>query len=335
MKSVKKQRKHSQPYRYYPEGLSEFISSIALSAAIQKANENTSEESITIDNTGGSLVNPILKGPVPRHIDFLSTTPAQRGNTFNLSSEYKKMIFFIHWKNGFQRVDLDSSFVGYGEDYTLTNELCSYNSLIGFRKTVFHSGDIVDAPAPKGATEYITFNINEVKSKNPEVFHIMAIVQSFNSVSFDDMDDAIIGIGYMSENPEEKGDGPDGCFVLNACRLEGKSTTNVSAILHLSHKEGVNDSIEFVCINTHNSVQPVHSAESCGGMLLEIAKKFTIWKNSLNSPISQLEKDVIKASTYNEVRYIDENGDLHSFIRTESESSIDFYNRLKEFILKK
>ena len=334
MKSSQK-KEYLQSPRDYPEELSEFISSIALSSAIEKANQGASEETITIDNTDGCLLRLIPKGPSPRHIDFLPTIPAQRGDIFLLSLEHKKFIFFIHWKNGQERVDLDSSFVGYAEDYSLTDQLCSYYFTTGFRQTVFHSGDIVDAPAPKGATEYITFNINDVKSKNPDVFHIMAVVQSYTSVSFDDMGDAIIGIGYMSENPEEKGDGPDGCFVLSACRLEGKSTTNVSAIIHLSHEEGVPDSIEFVCINAHNSVQRIHSAQSCGGMLQEIARNFTIWKNSLNAPISQLEKEVIKASGYNEVRYIDENGVSHTFLKTESESSIDFYNRLKEFILQK
>jgi hypothetical protein len=335
MKSSSQKREHLQNGRHYPEKLTKLISSIALLSAIEKANQGASEETITIDNTDGCLLRLTPKGASPRHIDFLPTAPAQRGDIFPLSPEHKKFIFFIHWKNGQERVDLDSSFVGYGENYSLTDQLCSYSVITGFRKTIIHSGDITNAPAPKGATEYITFNINDVKSNNPDVSHIMAVVQSFTSIPFGDMGDAIIGIGYVSENPEEKGDGPDGCFVLSACRLEGKSTTNVSAIIHLSHEEGVPDSIEFVCINAHNSVQRIHSAQSCGGMLQEIARNYTIWRNSLNAPISQLEKEVINASGYNEVRYIDENGDSHTFLRIESELSIDFYNRLKEFIFQK
>jgi len=326
--SENKKRNNTRNSRIYPNTqLSETIQSIALQSAIDSS--VTNDESTIIDNRDSNLERLVPKGPTPEHISFLSGEPARRGDIIQVNKD-NKYIIFIYWKNGESRVDLDTSFVGYGQNFEFTDQVCSYYQLNGFRNTVFHSGDITDAP--NGAAEFITFNLKELKNANPDVYSIIAITQSFNNISYEKMKDAIVGIGYYDDN--NKGDGPDGCVVLSACRLTGKSTTNISAILHLSHEEGVPDSFEFICINAHNNAG-VHSAYSSKNMLQEIVINYTLWRNSLNAPITQLEKEVIRASAFNKISFIDKDGNTHIFIKEEQESSIDFHSRLVSLIIRK
>jgi len=330
-KREKKEKKANRPNsRISPNiDICNLIVNIALESAIENETVSSSTiESITIDNSNSSLERFIPKGPSPEHISFLSSDPSLKGDIISLS-KIRNIRIFIWWKGHY---DLDTSFIGYAPNYEITNQLCAYNQLIGFRNTVRHSGDITNAP--KGAAEYITFNIDELKSANVDVDHVLVITQSFRGDPFNEMD-ALVGIGYMPEDPNEIGDGPDGCVVLSACRLTGKATTNISGILHLSRDENVPDSFEFMTINSNNITRNFQSAGSCKKLLQNVVINYDIWRNSLNAPITQLEKEVIRAAAYNEVSYIDKDGSLHIFRKEEDESSIEFYTRLISIIIKK
>jgi hypothetical protein len=324
--------------RVYPDDLSEIISLIALNSAINSVspistNDDPNILSTIIDNTGSRLERLIPKGPPPEHISFFPEEPARRGDIIPIIDDDREFIIFIYWKNGEDQVhiDLDASFIGYGSDYSATDQVCSYYKPKGFRSTVHHSGDVRNAP--NGASEFITFNLKNLKENNSDVNHVMAITQSYTNIEFDKIGDAIIGLGFIPK--EKNGDGPNGCVVLSACRLTGKSTTNISGILHLSRTEGIPDTFEFLCINAHNSCSVDQSARSGESMIQKIAINFDIWRNSLNAPISQLEKEVIKAAAYNEVSYISQDGTLQIFHKNEGETSIEFYTRLMLSIVEK
>jgi len=110
------------------------------------------------------------KGVVQEPILNLSKIPANRGDIVNLNDIISKdnkteFVFYIYWKNGKTRVDLDLSVYGVDDNYLMSdkNFICDFTQLCGFNSTANHSGDITDAP--NGASEFIRFNMDELKKK--------------------------------------------------------------------------------------------------------------------------------------------------------------------------
>ena len=68
--------------------------------------------------------------------------------------------FFVWWKNGRSRVDIDLSAAMYDTDYRHIDTLAYYN-LKNFG--AHHSGDIVNAP--KGAAEFIDINLSRCRKR--------------------------------------------------------------------------------------------------------------------------------------------------------------------------
>jgi hypothetical protein len=316
-----------------------FICTLALQSAIQNTpivQTSDSVESevnqVTIDNHNGRLDRFVVRGAPPASIPMLTGgEPAQRGDSITLPSAFQgKIIIFIYWKNGSERVDLDLSVIGYGNDYTMSSQVCSYYQKIGFRNTVHHSGDIRDAP--NGAAEYITFRLDELKTENPDIYHIMIVTQSYNSIPFEEMGDAFVGVGIIPDDHSQRGDGPEGSIVLDAFRLTGKCTTNVSGILHLSHDDGIPDKFQFLGINAKNSKASFHSAHSAAKMLGDIAVNFEKWSKSANAPITLLEKEVIAAASRDSIDYVQHDGTVVRIEREEGEDNVPFFKRIMAII---
>ena len=81
-----------------------------------------------------------------------------RGSRLPLPPECKVLRFFVWWKNGKERTDIDLSAAMFDEDFVL-KDLVSYYNLQGYGGV--HSGDIVDAP--KGASEFIDVDLARVR----------------------------------------------------------------------------------------------------------------------------------------------------------------------------
>ncbi|MBZ0188526.1 MAG: hypothetical protein K8F91_19920 [Candidatus Obscuribacterales bacterium] len=77
--------------------------------------------------------------------------------------------FFIWWKNGTGRTDIDLSAVMFDENFLFIDALTYYN-LKNFGG--HHSGDIIDAP--KGASEFIDISISCMRERNVS-FVVMAV----------------------------------------------------------------------------------------------------------------------------------------------------------------
>lgn len=317
-----------------------FICTLALQSAIQNTLIPPISDSVEpevspvtiIDNRDRNLDRFVVRGAPPASIPMLiGGEPAQRGDNVILPSYFQgKIIIFIYWKNGSERVDLDLSVIGYGNDYSTSDQYCSYTRKIGFKNTVRHSGDILDAP--NGATEYISFRLDELKTANHDIYHIMIVTQSYNSIEFEKMGDAFVGIGIIPDDYSQKGDGPESCIVLDAFRLTGKCTTNVSGILHLSHDDGVPDKFQFLGINAKNSKASFHSTHSASKMLVSIAINFEKWSKSANAPITLLEKEVIAAASRDYIDYIQHDGTVVHIERESSEDNVSFFKRIMTFI---
>jgi len=109
-----------------------------------------------------------------------------RGSKINIP-EGNTLRFFIWWKDGKERTDLDLSAVALDENYIRKTDIAYYNlrDLGGY-----HSGDITSAP--EGASEFIDIDISAfIKS---EIRYVVMSVNSFTSQPFYDLPECFAGI---------------------------------------------------------------------------------------------------------------------------------------------
>jgi len=94
-----------------------------------------------------------------------------RGSRLPLPGACRVLRFFVWWKNGAQRTDIDLSAALFDHEFAYVDAITYYNL-----KTYggVHSGDIVDAP--EGASEFIDIDIEKVREKN-----VRYVVMSLNS----------------------------------------------------------------------------------------------------------------------------------------------------------
>lgn len=127
-------------------------------------------------------INQIVKGKtiyIPDNVDYVLPTTEKQfmenypiGTTITLPRD-KNIVVGVHWKNGKERVDLDlhaytrTGHFGWNAMYTSAND------------DVVFSGDITDAPAPKGATECY-FISSKLKTTS-----FLLKLKNFTSNSFD------------------------------------------------------------------------------------------------------------------------------------------------------
>jgi hypothetical protein len=94
--------------------------------------------------------------------------------------------FFIWWRNGSSRTDIDLSAALFDHDQRHVDHLSYYN-LKNFGGC--HSGDIVDAP--KGSSEFIDVELDKLRTSN--VRYIVMIITSFTSQPYCDLPECFAG----------------------------------------------------------------------------------------------------------------------------------------------
>ncbi|MFB6511669.1 MXAN_6230/SCO0854 family RING domain-containing protein [Streptomyces virginiae] len=98
---------------------------------------------------------------------------------------------FLHWMEpARKRVDLDLSVVLFDADWNYAG-LCDYTRLVHGERAVVHSGDLVSAPAPHGASEYVDIDLDALADSG--VRFAMPVVFSFNNIPFELLPDAFAG----------------------------------------------------------------------------------------------------------------------------------------------
>jgi hypothetical protein len=78
-----------------------------------------------------------------------------RGSRIPMPEGCKVLRFFVWWRNGNERTDIDLSAAMFDEDFGY-KDVVSYYNLVNYGG--FHSGDIVDAP--QGASEFIDISVD-------------------------------------------------------------------------------------------------------------------------------------------------------------------------------
>lgn len=267
----------------------------------------------------------INKGPPQDPILSLNKVPSSRGTRVDLSeiNKLKNVEFFLftYWKNGSTRVDLDLSFFGLDDQFNWDSQyLCDFTCTNGFNRSVQHSGDITDAP--RGASEYIKFNLDEVEKKNPKMKYLVMACLSFNSIAFEDMGEAFAGIAYKT--PELKGDGPYESIVLDGCRLKGKTVMNLGACIDIKNKELI-----FMCINIAKKKGGSPNIRSDSKLLANIVKEFYSWRSSRSVPSSWYEIGLNCLTGYSSLLIKTNTGKLRYYEKDEKESQLEYYFRVQ------
>jgi hypothetical protein len=105
--------------------------------------------------------------------------------------------FFIWWKNGKSRVDIDLSAVLYDSKFGVVSTLAYYN-LKDFG--AHHSGDITDAP--KGAAEFI--DVDVAKCLERKVRYVVMCINSYTQQPYCDLPECFAGwMGRQTPNSGE------------------------------------------------------------------------------------------------------------------------------------
>ncbi len=136
--------------------------------------------------------------------------------------------FFIWWKNGNQRTDIDLSAALFREDFTYANTLAYYN-LKEFGGC--HSGDIVDAPF--GASEFIDVSIEKLRSS--KVAYIVMVVSSFTQQPYCDLPECFAG--WMARKQANSGEIYEPKTVQDRLDLSGNTKVSIPAIFDIKNRE--------------------------------------------------------------------------------------------------
>jgi hypothetical protein len=150
-----------------------------------------------------------------------------RGSVIRLP-EGELLRFFVHWTEPQDtQVDLDLSVALYDEKWWLVG-LCDFTQLRFAGNAAVHSGDITSGPAPLGGAEFLDVHVPTLRAQGAR--YAVPVVFSFNSVSFDRMDEAFAG--FMLR---ESSQGPhfDAATVEQRFDLQGNAQISVPLLIDL------------------------------------------------------------------------------------------------------
>lgn len=171
---------------------------------------------------GKVKVSDSLKSSV---VPFLSkNAELDRGSKIAVDKS-KYLYMFMHWvQNEQNRTDLDLSVVAFDKDWNST--------VVYFLKQanhyIAHSGDITNAPAPNGATEYIRISLNDIPK---DTKYILPIINVYAGDNFKNLPTCYAG--FMSS------DSPTFDIKRNHIRydLNEPANSNISFMLDVDKQE--------------------------------------------------------------------------------------------------
>ncbi len=151
-----------------------------------------------------------------------------RGSKIDLDGDYDTIRFFIYWKNGENRTDLDLSAVLLNDKFDHVDNIAYYNL-----KEFFgcHSGDITDAPY--GASEFIDISIKKVLESGSR--YIAMIVNSFTHQPYKDLPDCFAG--WMGRKEPQSGEIYEPKTVKNRIDLTADSAIAIPLLIDCQERK--------------------------------------------------------------------------------------------------
>ena len=220
-----------------------------------------------LEELGNVYLDPSLKNYV---IPFNMTSNSfsdkfivSKGTSFDIDKNAKDVRPFIWWRNindGETRTDVDLSATLYDKDFKKLIHI-SYTNLRSNHFGCCHSGDIVDAPNPYGASEYINFNMNTLR--NTDVAYVVFQIYNYTGQYFSNMENCYFGCMEMDNVDSDIFEPTD---ALNKIHISAKSTSVIPAVLDVNNSKLI--WVDMSC----NTSYTAHNTEKAGSLLVETLK---------------------------------------------------------------
>lgn len=178
-----------------------------------------------------------------------------RGSRVNLDPNLDTVRFFIWWKNGTARTDIDLSAVVLNDKFELIDTISYYNL-----KTFggHHSGDIVDAP--KGASEFIDISMKKVlqyKNLAGNGRYVAMVINSFTMQPYCDLPECFAG--FMGRQAPNSGEIYEPKTVANKFDLTANTRMALPLIIDCKEKQVVWMDLSATKFNWHRGGNNVAS----------------------------------------------------------------------------
>lgn len=151
-----------------------------------------------------------------------------RGSSIPLSTDYDTIRFFLWWKNGEGRTDIDLSAMLLDNSFNVVDTIAYYN-LKGYGG--HHSGDITNAP--KGACEFIDISINKVLNLKKDGLnngrYIIMSVYSYTNQPYCDLPECFAG--WMMREKANSGEIFEPKIVENKVDLTSKARVAIPLVI--------------------------------------------------------------------------------------------------------
>ncbi len=184
-----------------------------------------------LPDLGTCYVDPVLKNymvPFSQRSASKALRTVTRGSRLPLLTTTDTLRFFIWWKNGLGRADIDLSAAVFDTKFRYLDVLSYYN-LKNFGG--HHSGDIVDAP--NGASEFIDISIS--KSKQLGARYVVMVLNSYTGQPYCDLPECFAG--WMSRKQADSGEIYEPRTVSNKFDIASNTKVAIPAIFDLVERE--------------------------------------------------------------------------------------------------
>jgi hypothetical protein len=186
--------------------------------------------------------------PVPfaRRSASKSLRTVARGSRLELP-EAGTLRFFLWWKNGKHRTDIDLSAVLFAGDWQRRGYVAYFN-LREDTLGCYHSGDIVDAP--EGACEFIDLDVQALRTGG--VRYVVTSVNAFTRQPYCDLPECFAG--WMARERPQSGEVFEPRTVQDKADLASDTTACLPVVLDLEERRAVWADVALTSLGWVNNV---------------------------------------------------------------------------------
>ncbi len=181
---------------------------------------------------GRCYIDPRLKSymvPLAHRSTSRSLRTLTRGSRIPLP-DASTLRFFLWWRNGKSRTDVDLSAAMFDSEYRLLDRVTYYN-LRAFGS--FHGGDVVDAP--QGASEFIDVDVGQCRKGR--VRYVAMNLNSYSGQPYRELPECFAG--WMARSEPGSGEVYEPRTVVDRVDLASDTTISIPAIFDLEAREVV------------------------------------------------------------------------------------------------
>ncbi len=206
-----------------PPSLCEMVTSICTKALEERFAKLPALGTVYLDPALKDYMVPFALRSASKALRTIS-----RGSRVPLPDATDTLRFFVWWKNGIARTDLDLSAAMFDDQFKFISAITFYN-LKNFGG--HHSGDIVDAP--QGASEFIDISMARCLELN--VRYIVMVIKSYTMQPYCDLPECFAG--WMSRQQPGSGEIYEPKTVVDKLDISSDSQIAIPAIFDLVAKK--------------------------------------------------------------------------------------------------